>query len=121
MIIRVCPKCDKAFFSVLTSKVRCSHCGFVLYDRREAQRVRGEATFGFKLHGIMLEAKLKDFSEGGLRAEYKGNEFDVNTCFDVDIKEFGIKGRIKTVWSRKLYGSLCESGFKFVSKKGART
>jgi hypothetical protein len=116
MEIRVCPQCNKAFYASPDAEcLVCSHCGHVIYDRRRKERVEKELDFNIPFKGRPLPAKLMDYSEGGLKAVYKGGLLKVDTVFDLDIGELDIHAEVKTVWTKKVSKSVYASGFKFLN------
>lgn len=115
METRVCPKCEKAFFSHEKSGlVRCSYCAFVLLDRRDNGRVYIDMDFSITLDKKNIRAKLKDYSRGGLRAVYIGDMLDVDREINVELAPLHIHRYAKTVWSKQISESRHESGFQLL-------
>ncbi len=115
MELRVCPECDRVFYSLHDSDVvACPHCGFILHDRRGALRTKKEINFTISLEGENIPVKLIDYSVDGLKIVCKGRDIKTDTFLDVDIKALGIHKTAKTVWSKKVSGSLSSVGLKLL-------
>lgn len=113
---RVCPHCKKAFYAHAEGgRVKCFHCGYVLHDRRNVRRFRREVDFLFYYKGARYSASLMDYSHGGISMAYKGLALTKNEALEIDIDELNIHARAKTVWSKRLPGSISVSGLKLVS------
>jgi len=115
MEIRVCPECDRAFYSLRSSDVvACSHCGFVLFDRRGAKRVHKEFDCRFLLAGQVVRAKLQDYSADGLRMVYTGQALEANTVLDVEVDGLDVHRPAKTVWSMKISKDSASAGLRLL-------
>lgn len=115
MEIRVCPKCDRAFYAPVDGeRVLCMHCGYVLFDRRSTVREQRRIDVFFYLKGVRRSARLKDYSSTGAGVEYDGTAIEVDAVIDVDIKELGVHMHAITVWSKKVDDARCASGLKYL-------
>lgn len=116
MEIRVCPKCNKAFYAAKDAEsLTCTHCGHILYDRRQRARVEKRLLFRLSVKGESLPAKLMDYSDTGLRVEYDGRMLMEDTILEVDIGELNIHTAAKTVWTKRVSESVYASGMKFMN------
>lgn len=115
MELRVCPDCQKAFYSSPEGEsVLCPHCGFVLLEKRLHKRTRKVLDFFFSYHGKKHGARLEDYSDSGVRAVYTGPGVDPDTVLEFDIDELDIHGKVRAVWTRELGKSRAESGFMLI-------
>ena len=115
--LRVCPRCLKAFYAHAGQDIACPKCGYVFFERRYGDRVGLEFDFVITLQGRTIAARLKDYSDGGIKMVYKGAAIGKDTVVDLDIEEIGLHQRAKAVWSGSLHGST-STGLAFL-KRGA--
>ncbi len=114
MEIRLCPFCNKAFYSDREKEfITCPHCDYRFLDRRAADRVKKDSECIFRTNARRRQAKLKDYSETGIRMRYKGRPIKPDTVIGVEIDELNITGSAKAVWSRKEPGKASSSGLMF--------
>jgi len=115
MELRVCPECEKAFYSPPDGDfLSCPHCGFVLFDRRGGQRVRREAESVLSIRGRKLRATLKDYSTGGARVEYSGPDLERDTVIELYVDDLDIHARAVAVWTKKASGDVKYAGFRLL-------
>jgi len=115
MELRVCPECDRAFYSLHDSDmVTCTHCGFIVYDRRGALRTKKEVDCTIALEGENIPAKLIDYSVNGIKIVCRGHDIKADTFLDVDIKALGIHKMAKSVWSKRVTRSSSSVGIKLL-------
>jgi len=115
MEIRVCPECNKAFYSLRESDVvACSHCGFIMHDRRGALRTKKEVDCTIGLEGESIRVKLVDYSVNGIKIVCRGCYIKADTFLDVDIKALGIHKMAKAVWSKMVTSSSSSVGLKLL-------
>ncbi len=114
MEIRVCPECNKAFYTTVEISPTCHHCGHILLDRRTRKRTKTKTDFTFYIEGIEREATLIDFSKYGARIICSGDAFSVNTILDLKIDEHKIHETAKAVWMKKRKESRVIAGLKFL-------
>lgn len=115
MELRVCPECNKAFYSLHDSEVvACPHCGFILHDRRRTKRVTKEIDCCFSVEGELVRAKLQDYSKDGLRVVYSGHALGVDTVFDVEVEDLDVHRPAKAVWAKKISKSQFSVGLKLL-------
>lgn len=115
MEIRVCPECDRAFYSLPDSDVvACTHCGFIAFDRRGAKRVHKEVDCRFLLEGRLVRARLQDYSAGGLRMVYTGEALKADTVLDVEVEGLDVHRTAKTVWSMKISKHSVSAGLRLL-------
>jgi len=116
MELRVCPECRKAFYAPPEgTHLLCPHCGFALLDRRDETRTIKDVDFHLVLGSTEIQARLKDLSRGGFRAEYSGRSLELDALLRVDIEGLGIHQTARTVWSKRISKSRYSSGFKFLT------
>jgi DNA-directed RNA polymerase subunit RPC12/RpoP len=119
MELRICPVCNKAFYSSSDRDgVLCTHCGYVLYEVRVGARVElnpRSLCFTLSLSGEEVRASLKDYSPSGLRIIYSGKTMPVDTVCNVDIDELGIHAVARTVWSKKISSSSVSAGLRLIN------
>lgn len=94
--------------------VACPHCGQILHDRRNKERIKKELEFTFFFKGEGQSARLSDYSEGGVKMVYEGKPLEVDTVLDVEIKELDIRRPARTVWSKKLSNSSASTGLRLL-------
>jgi DNA-directed RNA polymerase subunit RPC12/RpoP len=115
MELRVCPECDRAFYSLHDGDVvACPHCGYILHDRRRSKRVHKEIVFTFSAGGRTVTAKLQDYSTNGMKIIYTGDALDLESLLDIDIEEINIHGTAKAVWDRRITKSTHSTGLKIL-------
>jgi len=115
MELRVCPECDKAFYSPHDSEVvACPHCGFVLHDRRRARRIHRELDCRFLLEGRVVSAILQDYSANGLRMVYEGQALEADTLLDVEVEGLAVHRPARTVWSVKISKAKASAGLRLL-------
>lgn len=115
MEIRVCPECDKAFYSPRVSDVvACSHCGFIMFDRRGSKRVHKEFDCRFLLDGQVVSARLQDYSADGLRMVYTGKALKADTVLDVEVEGLDVHRPARTVWSMKISRHSASAGLRLL-------
>ncbi len=118
MEIRVCPDCDKAFYALCDAiHLVCHHCGYMLMDRRVKERTTSNLDFTFTYGGKSIKARVKDYSESGLRIFYRGSSLKVDSVLDMKLDGLNIHSTAKAVWTRSVSRSLYSSGFKFIRGK----
>lgn len=124
MALRVCPKCEKAFYLFTEEKVSsCPHCGFRVFknkDRRTEihnlraqERLETNIDFNFSLGGVVKTAKVTDYSEKGARIVYKGPPLPVDSTLALNIDELSIKSTANAVWTKKLSITMNSTGLRF--------
>jgi len=112
---RICPHCEKVFYTPVEDKrVVCIYCGYVLFDRRGAQRTEKEVNFTISVEGEKIPTRLKDYSADGLKIVCRGNAIKADTFLDIDIKALGIHKIAKAIWSKKVSRSLFSAGLKLL-------
>lgn len=117
MEIRVCPDCDKAFYALRDAiHLVCHHCGYMLLDRRSNDRTASNLDFTFTYRGKSIKARLKDYSESGLRILYRGRALQVESVLDIKLNKLGIHSTAKAVWTGSVSRSLYSSGFRFTGR-----
>ncbi len=117
MEIRVCPDCDKAFYALRDAiHLVCHHCGYMLLDRRSKERTICNLDFTFTYGGKSIRAKLKDYSESGLRILYRGRSMQVDSVLDIRLDGLSIHSAAKAVWTSSVSRSLYSSGFQFIGR-----
>lgn len=115
MELRVCPECDRVFYSLHDSDVvACPHCGFILHDRRRSKRVHKELDCRFLLEGHVVRARLQDYSTDGLRMVYNGQALKADTVIDVEIEGLDVHRPAKTVWSTKISKHSASAGLRLL-------
>ncbi len=118
MEIRVCPDCDKAFYALCDAiHLVCHHCGYMLLDRRVKERTASNLDFTFTYGGKSIKARLKDYSESGLRVFYRGSALKVDSVLDIELDGLNIHSQARAVWTKNVSRSLCSSGFTFIGRK----
>jgi hypothetical protein len=117
MEIRVCPDCDKAFYALRDAiHLVCHHCGYMLLDRRSKDRTICNLDFTFTYGGKSIKARLKDYSESGLRVLYRGRSLQVDSVLDIKLDGLGIHSAAKAVWTSSASRAVYSSGFKFIGR-----
>jgi len=112
-MLRICPQCHKAFYKANDkASIRCNHCGYVLLERRGAQRIKKELVFYLCSGKKEIPARLKDYSEGGLRATYPGSVIHTKVI-KVNIDELNIHRRAQAVWTKRVSRSVYSIGLRF--------
>lgn len=115
MELRVCPECDRAFYSLHDSDmVTCIHCGFIVYDRRGPKRVHKAFDCRFLLEGRLVRARLQDYSTNGLRMVYTGQALKADTVLDVEVEGLDVHRLAKIVWSKKLSKGSVSAGLRLL-------
>lgn len=118
MEFRLCPFCSKAFYADHEKEyITCPHCDYRFLDRRAADRVEKDIGCTFKTTSKRRPARLKDYSETGIRMQYKGRPLKADTIIGVEIDELNMTGPAKAVWSKKESDKVSSSGLMF---KGSR-
>lgn len=124
MTLRVCPKCEKAFYIFTEEKVTtCPHCGFRAFknkdrraevnNQRAQERLEANIDFNFSFGGVMKTAKVIDYSESGARIVYKGPPLPVDSTLALNIDELSIKSTASAVWTKKLSIAMNSTGLRF--------
>lgn len=125
MALRVCPKCEKAFYLFTEEKISsCPHCGFRALknkDRRTEnhrvqERLETNVDFNFSFGGVLKTAKVTDYSESGARIVYKGPPLPVDSTLALSIDELKIKSTANAVWTKKLSITMNSSGLRFKNR-----
>ncbi len=117
MVLRVCPSCDRAFYTISREYCpSCPYCRYVLADRRTHERIRTSVEFSFSNGGPDREATLIDFSTTGARIIYQGQSLPVNMIININIDEVNIHGPAKVVWSQELNLMLSQTGLRLLVK-----
>lgn len=121
MDLRVCPDCEKAFYAFRDSlHVACHYCGHVLIDRRVLDRTQTDVGFSFVYDGKRRRAKLKNFSETGVKIAYKGLSLRVGSVLTVKLSKLHIDSPAKMVWTKEVLPSHYSGGFKFI-RQGSKS
>ena len=124
MTLRVCPKCEKAFYLFAEEKLStCPYCGFIVFknrarrteihNQRAQERLETIIDFNFSFGGVVKSAKLVDYSESGARIVYKGPPLPVDSTLALNIGELGIKSTANAVWTKKLSIAMNSTGLRF--------
>jgi DNA-directed RNA polymerase subunit RPC12/RpoP len=123
MTLRVCPKCEKAFYIFTEEKLpTCPHCGFRAFKRTEIhgqrahERLETNIDFNFSFGGVVKTAKVTDYSESGARIVYKGPQLPVDSTLDLNIEELSIKSTAKAIWTKKLSITMNSTGLRFKNR-----
>jgi hypothetical protein len=115
MEIRVCPECNKAYYTAAVEyRPPCPHCGHVLLDRRTQERTITAKDLSFFIEGTERSATLIDLSKDGGKIIYDGESFPANTTLDINIDELNIHRTARAVWTKELTGSKVTAGLKFL-------
>ena len=124
MALRVCPKCEKAFYFFTEEKISsCPHCGFRVLknkdrwtdirNQRTQERLETNIDFNFSFGDVVKTAKVTDYSESGARIVYKGTPLPVDSILALDIDELNIKSTANAVWTNKLSITMNSTGLRF--------
>ncbi len=113
MDIRVCPECGKAFYAAPSAApLSCAFCACFFEDTRRARRIRKEADLTFRFKDRSYQARLKDYSEGGLRMLYAGKMLRAGSVVHVEIDRENISELAVAVWSRNVSPAVFSIGLK---------
>lgn len=115
MEIRVCPECKKVFFACSEADIlMCHHCGHILLDRRDAERISSDMDLTFRINSDEVSARLVDYSERGLKITYRGRILSTESEININIEELNLKGRARTVWTRRHSKNTHSSGLQIL-------
>lgn len=118
IVIRVCPECEKAFYAaVSTVPLSCALCACFFEDKRRSRRTRKEAGLTFWFMERSRAARLKDYSENGLRMLYAGKMLKAGSVVEVELGAENIRECAVAVWSRKLSPAISSSGLKRLGQR----
>lgn len=118
--IRVCPKCERAFFSLDAEDAACTFCGAQVTERRGGERLRTKVQFLMKMMDNLVPANVEDYSGSGIKLAYTGKPLDINTIVDLDITALALKVKARAVWSRSEKGNVSFTGFTFIQHEKER-
>ena len=120
MDIRVCPECGKAFYAAVSSApLSCALCACFFEDKRRDKRTRKETGLTFRFMDRSYPARLKDYSEHGLRLLYAGKMLKAGSVVAVEFAPPLDKGGCEcavAVWSRKVSPAVFSSGLRRISR-----
>lgn len=118
--IRVCPRCEKAFYALGTQGATCSFCGKPVTERRGGDRIRTKVRFLANMIDSLVSARVEDYSLTGIKLAYQGRALDANAIVELDISELALKVKARAVWSRTLEGDRSYTGFAFIQHEKER-
>lgn len=109
-----------AYYSLTTRLAPpCPHCGHLIVERRGPRRSCAGAAFRFSYKGTVRNAKVIDYSAGGMRIECAA-ALPVDSIFVVNVDALGLGGAVRVVWSRGLGGSRVAMGLELLDDSEAR-
>lgn len=118
IVIRVCPECEKAFYAAKSpAPLSCALCACFFEDKRRSRRTRKEAGLTFRFMERSCPARLKDYSENGLRMLYAGKMLKAGSVVEVELCAENIRECAVAVWSRKLSPEVFSSGLKRLGQR----
>lgn len=109
MDIRVCPRCDRAFY-FLSDRDACPHCGQPLKERRSRKRVKKELELTLSLEGSTIKAKTIDYSSKGAGIIYRGRALRLGSAINVTIG--GSEKKAAAVWIKRITERLNSAGLR---------
>lgn len=118
--IRVCPQCERAFYSLDEDDAACTYCGTPVTERRGGGRVRTKVRFLCNMIDHLVPAKVEDYSRTGIKLAYTGQPIDINSIVELDISELALKVKARAVWSRTMKGNRSFTGFAFIQHEKER-
>lgn len=118
IVIRVCPECKKAFYAGTSpAPLSCAFCACFFEDKRRSRRIRKETGLTFWFMDRSRAARLKDYSENGLRMLYAGKMLKAGSVVEVELGAENIRECAVAVWSRKLSPAISSSGLKRLGQR----
>lgn len=118
--IRVCPKCERAFYALGAESATCTFCGAPVTERRGGDRLRTKVRFLLKMMDGLVPVNVEDYSESGIKLAYSGKPLDIDSIVDLDISALALKVKARAVWSRSEKGNISFTGFTFVQHEKER-
>ncbi|HBG46035.1 MAG TPA: hypothetical protein DDW94_03505 [Deltaproteobacteria bacterium] len=114
-MIRICPECSKAFYvQIGTERARCPHCGVFFTERRRSRRAKMEFVMKLSVSGTIFTARTTDLTYDGAGILLKGTTIEKDTLLDVNIEELMMGWQARTVWARRVSGSVVSAGLKLL-------
>ncbi len=112
---RICPRCIKVFFALTEAEsLACPYCGYVLLDRRVMDRIEAGMDVVFTLGDEKIQARLQNYSDGGVRIVYSGVPLKEDIVLGVDIDGIEVHGYARAVWSKQVSDTTYTSGLKLI-------
>jgi len=115
MRLRLCPDCEKAFYSKTDGlHTVCHHCGYVVLDLRDRRRNSVELSLKCQKGFSNFMARLIDYSGVELRIAYRGESISRDTLFTLDIEDLGMHCIVRAIWTVSVEGVGMVSGLKIL-------
>lgn len=114
MELRICPICEKVFYSEKDSSlVRCTYCDNIVFEARFVKRIPKELDFYMVVGTSRVKARLKDYSSDGLGIDLKNISLNKDSVIRVGIKDLNINRKARAVWTKQS-GPVMTCGLKML-------